>query len=299
MPTTEGPLARTSAGPSAAEPGQLLRDRFELVEHIAAGGMGEVWRALDRRLERTVAVKLLHPWLASQRRTVERFQQEAVAMARLTHGNLVEVYDVGHCTGRRYLVMEFVAGGSVAPLLDGSPLPVLEVASIGAQAAAGLAAAHEAGVIHRDVTPGNLLLDASGRVKVSDFGIARLSGSPSQTARTGELLGSIVYLAPEQLTGGETTPRSDVYALGLVLWQAATGHVPFEADTPAASGLARLAQELPSPRDLRRSVPGALAEVIEAATRADAERRPNAAQVAARLHELTGPRPAEHLRRTD
>ncbi|MFC9390436.1 serine/threonine-protein kinase [Streptomyces venezuelae] len=213
----------------------LVADRYRLHVCIGRGGMGEVWQATDEVLGRDVAVKLMLGH-ATDPSAGDRFRLEAQTAARLSHPHVVGVFDFGTWDGKLFLVMELVEGDSLA----GSPsdplvLPAERVAVVAAHAAAGLAAAHRQGVVHRDIKPGNLLVDAEGTVKLADFGIARFVDDPSAAlTTTGQIVGTGLYLAPERALGQPASSASDVYSLGCVLYQLLTGRPPFRADTATA-----------------------------------------------------------------
>ncbi|MER6480622.1 serine/threonine-protein kinase, partial [Streptomyces filamentosus] len=213
----------------------LVADRYRLHGCIGRGGMGEVWQATDEVLGRAVAVKLMLAQ-STDPSGADRFRLEAQTAARLSHPHVVGVFDFGTWDGKLFLVMELVEGDSLAsspaqPLV----LPAERVAVVAAHAAAGLAAAHRQGVVHRDIKPGNLLMDAEGTVKLADFGIARFVDDPSAgLTTTGQIVGTGLYLAPERALGKPASPASDVYSLGCVLYQLLTGHPPFRADTATA-----------------------------------------------------------------
>src|SRR5689334_14414788 len=208
--------------------GAVLGGRYVLDEQIGFGGYGEVWRATDTVLSRPVALKLLHQRHAEQAETVARFRSEAQHAAALSHENIAQVFDYGEAADGQppYLVMELVAGASLEAVLQGGPLDVTRTMDIVAQTAAGLRAAHAAGMIHRDVKPGNLLLNHSGTVKITDFGLAHTVGSASITI-SGELVGTPGYLAPERAVGEKAGPASDLYSLGIVAYECLTGARPF------------------------------------------------------------------------
>lgn len=274
--------------------GTILAGRFQLQRRVGSGGIGTVWRAVDLELQRPVAIKLLHPHLASRADVAERFRIEALATARLSHPNVLRVFDAGHSEGVAYLVTEFLTGRGIDRFVADGPLDPLAVASIGVQSASALAAAHDARMTHRDVKPSNLLLDGTGRIKLIDFGIAKVADLVSDLTAGGETVGSWAYLAPEQLNSLPVGPPADVYALGLVLWEACTGHAPFTGDTPSAIALARLTRPVPSLPELPE-LPSELREVVEAAASTEPSDRPDAPTVVRKLTELTGPRPHQHL----
>src|SRR6185437_15752517 len=200
--------------------GAVLGGRYVLDEQIGIGGYGEVWRATDTVLSRPVALKLLHQRHAEQAETVARFRSEARLAAALSHENIAQVFDYGEAADGQppYLVMELVTGASLEAVLKDGPLDVTRTMDIVAQAAAGLQVAHAAGMIHRDIKPGNLLLSPGGTVKITDFGISHTVGSAPVTA-SGEVIGTPGYLAPEQVAGERATPASDLYSLGMVAYE--------------------------------------------------------------------------------
>ncbi|MGP4002208.1 serine/threonine-protein kinase [Streptomyces sp. 8N706] len=238
---------------------ELAAGRYRLLEVLGRGGMGEVWRAEDTTLGRQVAVKLLLERLTVPDAT-ERFRQEAQTAAGLNHPNVLAVYDFGEEQGRCYLVMELVAGRSLSAELaaDRGPLEVEEACRLVGQAASGLAAAHKAGVVHRDIKPGNLLL-AEGSVKIADFGIARIQGEgASALTTTGAVLGTSAYLAPERGMGRTAGPEADVYALGCVLYELLCGRPPFNGDAVAAVVYQHVDAAPVPPRQVRPEIPAAV-----------------------------------------
>jgi hypothetical protein len=272
----------------------LLSERYELGERIGSGGMADVYLAVDRVLGRNVALKVLNTARAGDVAFHERFRREARAAARLNHPNIVAIYDWGApeaastAEGRgqfdHYIVMEYVAGGNLSDTLKrrGS-LPEAEALGIAAQIAAALEAAHRQGVIHRDIKPQNVLQTSQGQVKVADFGIARAVGLEPVT-RTAEVLGSAEYLSPEQAQGKPVDARSDLYSLGVVLYQLLTGHAPFDGDTPLAVAL-RHVRELPEPPRRRNPAisPFAEAIVLKLLAKNPAQRFQSAAELRAAL----------------
>ena len=266
------------------KPGRVLHDRYRLDAHIAVGGMGEVWQGTDLVLDRTVAVKLLRPEHAGDADLMTRFRAEARLAGLLSHPNIAQVYDFGETTEQdpAYLVMEFVDGQSLAGLLHDGPLDPSRTMDIVAQAARGLAAAHRAGLVHRDVKPGNLLLRGDSLVKVSDFGIARAE-SATPVTRTGLLPGTPGYMAPERGAGAVATPAADLYSLGVVAHQCLTGQMPFQGDALAVA-IAHMERDLPP---LPASVPAPVAALVSDLTRKDPRARPPSADdVAVRAERL-------------
>jgi eukaryotic-like serine/threonine-protein kinase len=256
----------------AESPPRLLADRYELGPVIGHGGMGEIRRARDTRLGRDVAIKLLRPDLARQDEVRARFDHEARAAARLSHPNVVAVYDSGELDGQPYIVMECLPGRTLADEMKAGPLPAERVEAVAADVLAALAAAHREGIVHRDVKPGNLLLTDDGQVKVSDFGIAK-SAEVLEPTLTGQILGTPAYVAPERLEGQTASHQSDLYSLGVVLYEALAGHQPFSGDTPLE--MARSVQQGEA-EPLRRACPSvsaAMAGLIERAMATDPARR--------------------------
>jgi len=263
--------------------------RYDLVDRIATGGMGEVWRATDTVLGRTVAVKLLKAEYADDATFRTRFEEEARNAAALHHPNVASVFDFGEApveqsgAPRPFLVMELVEGEPLSMLLrPGEPVAPTIAVELVAQAAEGVAAAHAAGIVHRDLKPGNLLVTADGQVKITDFGIARAAAAVPLTT-TGQIVGTPHYLSPEQADGGSATVASDVYALGVVLFECLTGGRPFTGETPVAVALAHLRQPVP---ELPDTVPAELQAVVHMALAKDpAARFPDAAALAAALRQ--------------
>src|SRR5687768_12967168 len=223
------------------EQGDQIQERYVLEESLGRGGMAEVWRALDRNLDRPVAIKFLVPQLTADPEFLVRFFSEAQSVAGLSHPNVVSVLDFGEADGSPYLVMEYVPRGAVTEL-TGKPVQPERAAESVRDAARGAGAAHEKGIVHRDIKPGNILLCDDGRAVVADFGIALTAFSEKLTA-TGQVIGSPHYIAPEQAAGKGSRPESDVYALGVVLYELLTGHPPFDADNATAIAIAHVDRE--------------------------------------------------------
>ncbi|MGK5692423.1 protein kinase domain-containing protein [Streptomyces sp. URMC 128] len=260
----------------------LLAGRYRLDVEIGRGGMGEVWRAYDETLARAVAVKLLLPQ-DTDATAASRFRLEAQTAGRLNHPNVVGVLDFGEYDNRLYLVMELVEGDSLARVLSASgALPAEQVARLAAQAAAGLAAAHQQGIVHRDVKPANLLLDAGGTLKIGDFGIARFLDDPGAAlTATGQIVGTGLYLAPERALGRPAGPASDMYSLGCVLYQLLSGRPPFQADTAVALLHQHLDNAPVPPRELGvTGLPPAFESYLLALLAKQPEDRPTAQQAA-------------------
>ena len=235
--------------------GELIAGRFELQQVVGSGGMATVYRAHDRLLERTVAIKILHEQFARDEDAVARFRREARAVAQLTHPSIVTVIDRGDENGRPYIVFEYIEGENLKQLLlrEGA-LPVEQALETALQIARALEAAHRRGLLHRDVKPQNVLLAEDGRAKVTDFGIARARGAEGLTL-TGTVLGTSDYIPPEQARGEPTGEPGDVYSLGAVLYELLTGEVPYEGDNPVAVAMRHVHDAVPSVRARRPDVP--------------------------------------------
>lgn len=271
-----------------------LADRYHLEERLASGGMGTVFAATDERLGRRVAVKLLKEELAGDPRFVERFRREARAVAALSHPNIANVFDYGEDDDRHFIVMELVEGRDLARLLrEEGRLDPVHAARIAAQTSDALGHAHAAGVVHRDIKPGNIIVDRQDRVKVTDFGIARAVGDSTLTA-TGSVLGSAHYISPEQASGAPIGPPSDIYSLGIVLYEMLTGSLPFTGDSAIAVAMRHATDEVPRPGSLNPDVPDGLDETTAIATaKRPADRFPDGDAMAAALRgEGTGVTPA-------
>jgi len=282
-------IRRGSLSNVVTRSGLILDDRYRLDERIAAGGVGQVWRATDLLLERPVAVKVLRPEYSDHPETLERFRKEAKNAGALNNPHVAQVYDYGPSgpDGSPYLVMEFVDGPSLADILAVDPIDPARALDVIAQAADGLAAAHKAGVIHRDVKPGNILISMEGLVKVTDFGIAHAAGQVPVTS-PGLVMGTTQYMAPERIAGSQGTAASDVYALGIVLHECLTG-VPPHDGTAAEVMAAHLYLPLPP---LPADVPPELDVLVDRLTAKDPARRigdaRELAELAAKLRDSIG-----------
>jgi eukaryotic-like serine/threonine-protein kinase len=254
--------------------GRLLDGRYAVTARIAHGGMATVYRATDTRLDREVALKVMHVELARDDDFVRRFIGEAKSVARLSHHNVVAVYDQGADGPFLYLAMEYIHGRTLRQLLAErgrfSPAAALDIMT---GVLDGLAAAHASGIVHRDVKPENVLLTADGRVKVADFGLARAQAAAGQT-RAGLLIGTVAYVPPEQVAGEATGPRGDVYSAGVMLFELLTGRQPFTGDTPLSVAYQHVNQDVPAPSSLVPGMPAAVDWLVLAATNRDPARRP-------------------------
>ncbi len=269
---------------SGIQPGSTFAGRYDIKESLGAGGMGVVYRAFDRELQEPVAIKTLRPEaMAGGTVALDRFKQEIRLARRIAHRNVVRTYDLGEQNGMYYLTMEYVEGTSLKQLIvTRGKLPVAVTLTVGKQLCRALEVAHAEGVIHRDIKPQNIVVEPSGFLKVMDFGIARLANPPQGKGLTeaGTSIGTPDYMSPEQLSGAELDPRSDLYAAGVVLFECLTGRVPFEAETTWALVAKHLEEEPPDPRKFNADVPPELAAVIlKAMAKTPADRYATAAEL--------------------
>src|SRR5215210_433315 len=260
----------------------VLDDRYDVVRPLGSGGMGEVFLARDRVLGRDVALKVLRKQFAGDEEFAERFKREAMSAASLSHPNIVQVYDRGETEeGSSYIAMEYVPGGTLKERISGDgPLAAADAAALAAQVAEALGAAHERGMVHRDIKPQNVLLTTSGRAKVADFGIAR-AGSSATISRTGSVMGTAGYMSPEQALGKPATPKSDLYSLGVVLYEVLTGGLPYTADNPIAVSMKHVNEPLVPPREINPTIPeGMNALVIKLMAKDPEDRYASAGELA-------------------
>lgn len=277
---------------------RIFGGRYEIERKIARGGMADVFLARDQLLDRPVALKVLFPELSVDPSFVERFRREAQSAAKLSHPNIVSVYDWGEDNNTYYIVMEYLDGKSLSAMLrDDGPLDATRAARIGAEVAAALAFAHRNGVIHRDVKPGNVLIDARGAVKVTDFGIARARNSTENLTQTGAVMGTATYFSPEQAQGLEVDPRSDVYSLGVVLYEMVNGKPPFQGDNPVTIAYKHVRED---PVPLRQANPQTPVEyesiVAQAMTKSPANRFQSAEELRADLERFRNGQPVHATR---
>ncbi|MGH9296572.1 MAG: serine/threonine-protein kinase [Acidimicrobiales bacterium] len=268
---------------ATAQPLQKLSGRYEIGEALGRGGMAEVFDALDHRLGRRVALKMLRPELGADDSVRLRFESEARTAAKLSHPNVVGILDTGEDNGVAYIVLERLPGTTLADELAAGPLPEERTRKIGHQVLDALTAAHDAGIIHRDIKPANVLTCSDGTVKVADFGIATVADAAQAITHTGLLIGTPAYLAPERLDGKPATASTDLYSAGALMYECLTGRKPFEAATTIEL-LAAVRSRRPTPiRELLPSTDPTLATVIEQALESDPANRPDSAASMARL----------------
>jgi beta-lactam-binding protein with PASTA domain len=277
--------------------GRVLDGRYRIQERIARGGMATVYRALDLRLDRPVAVKVMHPTLAEDADFVSRFTREAKSAARLSHPNVVAVFDQGSDGGVVFLVMEYIDGATLRDLLrERGRLSARQSLDVMAPVLAALEAAHGAGIVHRDIKPENVLIAVDGRIKVADFGLARAIADANLTATTGLLIGTAAYLAPEQIEHGTADPRTDLYAAGIMLYELLTGRPPYVGATPMAVVFKHVHEQVPAPSLVRPEVPRQIdALVLDATQREPADRPPTAGELLEQLQAAARTLPAEPL----
>jgi eukaryotic-like serine/threonine-protein kinase len=266
-------MSEATSGTRGPLTGTVLSGRYRLDAKLGSGGMSTVYLARDETLERWVAVKVLHREISEQPDQLERFSHEARAVAQLSHPNVVAVIDAGQDQGRPYIVFEYVEGETLKDRIERlGTLPLDEAAAYAIEIGRGLAAAHARRLVHRDVKPQNVLIDPEGRAKVTDFGIARSLESDGLT-KTGRVLGTTDYVSPEQAMGHDVDARSDIYSIGVLLFEMITGELPFTADTLVGVAMKHVNEGMPDPQRLRPQTSSALAAVIERATEKDPGRR--------------------------
>ena len=266
-------MSEATTGTAGALAGTILSGRYRLETKLGSGGMSTVYLSRDETLDRGVAVKVLHREISDQPDQIERFRREARAVAQVSHPNVVAVIDAGEDAGRPYIVFEYIEGETLKQRIDRSgPLPLDECAAYGIEIGRGLAAAHARRLVHRDVKPQNVLIDPEGRAKVTDFGIARELETDGLT-KTGRVLGTTDYVSPEQAMGRGVDARSDIYSLGIVLYEMLTGEVPFQAETQVGVAMKHVNERIPDVQRRRPQVSSALAAVVERSTEKKPEKR--------------------------
>lgn len=251
------------AGGNTLSKSDLLNNRYKLVDHIGTGGMAEVYRAHDTLLDREVAVKILHKQFVSDETFIAKFKREAKAAAKLSHPCIVNVFDVGHSEDINFIVMEYVAGGTLKQEIEKyGRLSYKDAIKIAIDVASALNHAHIRGLVHCDIKPHNILIDSEGKAKVADFGIARVMATATATLNNNDVMGSVHYVSPEQAAGKSVTAQSDIYSLGIVLFEMLTGRVPFEAETPVAVALRHVKDNPPLLREFNPDIPPVLESIV-------------------------------------
>src|SRR4029079_16310852 len=265
--------------------------KYRVVEHLGRGGMAEVYKGYQPNLDRYVALKLMHAFMAADQDFISRFEREAKNVAALRHPNIVQVYDFDVHNGTPYMVMEYIEGGTLKSHLEdlakaGKQLSIAEAVHVVSEVGKALSYAHSHQMIHRDVKPANVLMEVGGRIILTDFGIAKILTGPSYTV-TGATIGTPAYMSPEQGLGRPGDHRSDIYALGVMLYQLATGQLPYEADTPLAVMLKHVNEPLPLPRTFKPDMPEGLERIIlKAMAKNPADRFQAADEMRAQLSDL-------------
>ena len=258
--------------------GQKISDRYQIIKSIGEGGMANVYLAYDTILDRNVAVKVLRGDLSNDEKFVRRFQREALAASSLTHPNIVEVYDVGEDHGEYYIVMEYIEGKHLKNLLKKrGKLTLSEAVDIMLQITDGMAAAHDSYIIHRDIKPQNIMILENGLVKITDFGIA-MAMNATQLTQTNSVMGSVHYLPPEQASGQGSTLQSDIYSMGIVMYELLTGELPFKGDNAVEIALKHLKEPIPDIREKLPNVPNSIYNIIKKATAKNPKNRYNDAR---------------------
>lgn len=264
---------------------RILARRYELQELIGGGGMADVYKAQDKLLDRAVAVKILHQQYANDAEFVEKFRREATAAAKLAHPNIVNIYDVGEDGGNQYIVMEYVSGPTLKEVIQQKGcLEPIEAVRIAKEIASALESAHRNNLVHCDIKPHNILVMPDGHIKVTDFGIARAVSASTMTY-SGSVMGSVHYFSPEQAKGTVITTKSDVYSLGVVLYEMLTGQLPFNGETSVSIALKHLQEEPVSIRQLNPSIPPVLEAIVQKAMSKDPADRPNSTELYADLNQ--------------
>ena len=250
--------------------GQIIKERYEITQLLGEGGMSYVYKAIDKQLQRTVAIKTLKPNYVEQEKFVERFKREAQTAANLNHPNIVQIFDWG-IGDEPFFVMEYIEGNTLTSIIaKNRTISLSDILFIGAQVSSGLHAAHQKGLVHRDIKPGNIMITPDGKVKVTDFGIVSLQNEESDITKTGSILGTASYISPEQAQGKPVSIESDLYSLGTVLYELIAGKAPFSGDSPISTATKHLTEKPEKPsvfrRDLPKGVESAILKLLEKAT---------------------------------
>lgn len=251
--------------------GMFIAERYEILERIGSGGMSDVYKAKCHKLNRYVAIKVLKPEYSEDKTFVSKFRAEAQAAAGLMHANIVNVYDVGEENGIYYIVMELVEGITLKKYIEKKGvLGVREAVSIAIQVAQGIDAAHKHNIVHRDIKPQNIIISKEGKVKVTDFGIARAASSNTINS---SVMGSVHYISPEQARGGYSDARSDIYSLGITIFEMLTGTVPFDGDSTVAVAVQHIQDEIPAPSTVAADIPLSIDRIVIKCTQKKPDRR--------------------------
>ena len=291
-PVTPAPPPSSSWGGILLQSGTVLANRYEVLKMLGEGGMGAVYKARDIELDRTIALKVIRPELASKPDILQRFKQELILARQVTDRNVIRIFDMGESNGIKFITMEYVEGESLYEILSRQgKLPLKEALEIMRQMLRGLQAAHREGVVHRDLKPGNIMRDGQGRVVVMDFGLARDLSGDGMT-RTGAMLGTMEYMSPEQAQAKEVDARSDLFTVGLISYELLTGKMPYHADSAVASLLKRMQERAVPISDFDDSVPKEVSELISGCLERDpAQRWQSAQDILDRIGEIEGGRP--------
>jgi len=284
---SEAPTETIRTSVRDIERGSFLFGRYEVVEEIGAGGMGKVYRVFDKKINEMVALKLIRPEIGTDRSIIERFSQELKTARKIAHRNVCRMFDIGEEAGTHFITMEYVTGEDLRSLIKRiGQLTVGKTIEIAKQIGEGLAEAHALGIVHRDLKPQNIMIDREGKPKIMDFGIARFVRMKSVTA-PGTIIGTPEYMSPEQAEGKETDQRSDLYSLGIILFEALTGRVPFEGDTPLSIAIKHKTERPPDPRKLNSQIPEDLNSLVLKCLEKDKEKRyQTAAEIIAELDKI-------------
>src|SRR5437899_7896255 len=262
-----------AAAKGQLKPGSVLAERYEILQLLGQGGMGAVYKARDKELDRVVALKLIRSEFAKNPEILRRFKQELILARQVTHKNVIRIYDLGQADGIKFITMDFVEGRDLRQLLvEKGKFPPEQAARIMLQICRALEAAHTEGVIHRDLKPQNIMLDSGGRVYVMDFGIARSAYLPGMT-QTGALIGTPEYMSPEQARGEKLDERSDIFSLGVIFYEILTGKLPYPSDTPLATLWKRMQEPVTPPSKLEPSLPPSINETVVRALEIEPEQR--------------------------
>ncbi len=281
-----------AAAPELAR-GTIFAGRYEIIEELGRGGMGTIYRVFDKEIGEDVAIKILNPEVAADRKTIERFRNELKLARRIGHKNVSRMFDLNEAAGRYFISMEYVAGENLASMIKMTrQLSIAAAVNIARQTSEGLAEAHRLGIIHRDLKPGNIMIDRDGTARIMDFGISRSLETRGLT-QAGSVIGTVEYMAPEQIEGREADPRSDIYSLGIILYEMVTGQLPFQGDSILSVALKHRTEEPPDPRLLSSQCPEALSRLILRCLEKEKDKRPRSAEeLTAELNAIEAALPA-------